>query len=141
MWAWALPPQPSAAAKRWAGARRCLQAMQRAAVRSRRRAPHECGNEPQPAPEPAAAIHSCFLVVHAFHAQALRDAVAGGGGGALDDVSATAWAELVAAEAEREAAIKRRDHAGEHAARERCDALRQELADRCDVKPTPEGPV
>ena len=54
----------------------------------------------------------------------------GGGGGALDDVSASAWAELVAAEAEREAAIKRRDHSGEQVARERCDALRQDLADR-----------
>lgn len=63
-------------------------------------------------------------------ALALRDAVGGGGGGALDDVSASAWAELVAAEAEREAAIKRRDHSGEQVARERCDALRQDLADR-----------
>ena len=70
-----------------------------------------------------------WLSMH-LHAQALRDAVAGSGGGALDDVSATAWAELVAAEAEREAAIKRRDHSGEQVARERCDALRQDLADR-----------
>ena len=61
--------------------------------------------------------------------EALRDSL-GGGAAALDEGSAATWAQLVRAEADREAAIKRKDYAGQQAARDTCDALRAALAAR-----------
>ena len=42
--------------------------------------------------------------------------------------SAAAYSQLVATEAEREAAVRRRDYHGQQLARDQCDVLRAELA-------------
>jgi|TARA_B110001469_G_scaffold124782_1_gene139052 hypothetical protein len=63
-----------------------------------------------------------------FNAQAaLREALGASGVGGR---SATAYSQLVAAEAEKEAAVERRDYSGQQQARDQCDVLRAELVAR-----------
>ena len=68
------------------------------------------------------------LSLRTFNAQAaLREALGAPG---MEVGSAAAYSQLVAAEAEKEAAVKRRDYYGQQQARDQCDVLRAELATR-----------
>ena len=69
--------------------------------------------------------HPCSRLLASNAQAALREALgaSGIGGG-----SAAAYSQLVATEAEREAAVRRRDYHGQQLARDQCDVLRAELA-------------
>ena len=69
--------------------------------------------------------HPCSRLLASNAQAALREALgaSGIGGG-----SAAAYSQLVATEAQREAAVKARDYHGQQQARDQCDVLRAELA-------------
>lgn len=75
--------------------------------------------------------HPCSRLLASNAQAALREALgaSGIGGG-----SAAAYSQLVATEAEREAAVRRRDYHGQQQARDQCDVLRAELALRASER-------